>query len=156
MPIDIALYQPDIPRNTGTLLRLGACLGVAVHVIHPTGFAFSARELKRGGLDYLDLADLVEHDSYSHFDAWRREQRRRMVLLTTKSSQSAYDFEYREGDVLVLGRESAGVPDTVAEDADARLRIPMRDGLRSINVAVAASMILGEALRQTNGFSELK
>jgi tRNA (cytidine/uridine-2'-O-)-methyltransferase len=155
MPVDLALYQPDIAQNTGTLLRLGACLGVPVHVIHPTGFPFSRRELKRSGLDYLELAEIVEHDSYKHFDAWRRQARRRLVLLTTKASESAYATEYRAGDVLMVGRETAGVPDDVAAATDLRVRIPMREGLRSINVALAAAMILGEAMRQADGFTSL-
>ncbi|MEO7223428.1 MAG: TrmH family RNA methyltransferase [Devosia sp.] len=155
MTIDLVLYQPDIAQNTGTLLRLGACLGVPVHIIHPTGFAFSRRELKRSGLDYLDQAEIVEHDSYDHFDRWRRETGRRLVLLTTKTTQSAYDFTAIHGDLLMLGRESAGVPEAVAASADARIRIPMREGLRSINVAAAAAMVVGEAMRQTNGFATL-
>lgn len=155
MTVDLVLYQPDIAQNTGTLLRLGACLGVVVHIVHPTGFPFSRRELKRGGLDYLDQADIVEHDSYDHFDSWRRGAGRRLVLLTTKTTRSAYDFSYAQGDLVMLGRESAGVPEVVATASDARIRIPMREGLRSINVAVAAAMILGEALRQTNGFATL-
>ena len=155
MPVDLALYQPDIAQNTGTLLRLGACIGVVVHIIHPTGFPFSRKELKRGGLDYLDAADFVEHDSYAHFDAWRREMARRLVLLTTKTSESVYDATYTGDDILLLGRESAGVPDQVAADADLRVRIPMRPGLRSINVAIAAALVLGEAKRQTDGFSGL-
>lgn len=155
MTIDLALYQPDIAQNTGTLLRLGACLGVRVHIIHPTGFPFSPRELKRGGLDYIGQADFIEHDSYDHFDGWRREARRRLVLLTTKAPESAYAFAFVEGDIIIVGRESAGVPDTVAAAADARIRIPMRPGLRSINVAIAGAMIVGEALRQTNAFASL-
>jgi tRNA (cytidine/uridine-2'-O-)-methyltransferase len=153
---DLALYQPDIAQNTGTLLRLGACLDVRVHIIHPTGFPFSRRELKRGGLDYLDHAEVIEHDSYAHFANWRLEAGKRVVLLTTKADRSAYDFAYGPDDVLLLGRESAGVPEAVASEAGARVRIPMREGLRSINVAVAASMILGEALRQTGGFTSLR
>ncbi len=155
MRVDLALYQPDIAQNTGTLLRLGACLGVRVHIIHPTGFAFSRAQLKRGGLDYLDHAEIAEHDSYAHFDAWRREQRRRLVLLTTKSSDSAYTFAFLSEDIIMLGRESAGVPEAVAAAADARIRIPMRPGLRSINVAIAGAMIVGEALRQTGHFETL-
>jgi tRNA (cytidine/uridine-2'-O-)-methyltransferase len=155
MPPDLALYQPDIAQNTGTLLRLGACLGVRLHIIHPTGFPFSRRELKRGGLDYLDHAEIIEHDSYPHFARWREEAGKRVVLLTTKADQSAYDFAYAPNDVLMLGRESAGVPEAVATEPDARIRIPMREGLRSINVAVAAAMILGEALRQTGSFATL-
>ena len=155
MTVDLVLYQPDIAQNTGTLLRLGACLGVAVHIIHPTGFPFSRRELKRGGLDYLDQAEIVEHDSYDHFDRWRRAAARRLVLLTTKSSENAYTFGFDAGDLLMLGRESAGVPEGLAAAADARIRIPMRKGLRSINVAVAGAMIVGEALRQTHGYDAL-
>lgn len=155
MTVDLALYQPDIAQNTGTLIRLGACLGAPIHIIHPTGFPFSRRELKRGGLDYLDHAEIVEHDSYDHFDRWRRETRRRLVLLTTKSSESAYAFSYMGGDIVMLGRESAGVPEAVATGSDARIRIPMRPGLRSINVAIAGALILGEAFRQTNAFAAL-
>jgi len=155
VPVELALYQPDIAQNTGTLLRLGACLGVPVHIIHPTGFAFSRRELKRGGLDYLDHAAIVEHDSYAHFESHRQARGRRLVLLTTKSNESAYAAGYRDTDILMLGRESAGVPDAVAAGADLRVRIPMRAGLRSINVAVAAALILGEAMRQTGAFASL-
>lgn len=155
MPVELALYQPDIAQNTGTLLRLGACLGVTVHIIHPTGFVFSRRELKRSGLDYLDQSEIVEHDSYGHFDATRRAAGKRLVLLTTKSSHSAYAASYDSDDILMVGRETAGVPDDVAASVDLRVRIPMRSGLRSINVAVAAALIVGEAMRQTNGFASL-
>lgn len=156
MPVEIALYQPDIANNTGTLIRLGACLGVTVHVIHPTGFALSRKTLARAGLDYLDHAVLREHDSFDQFDAWRQADGRRLVLLTTKASQSAYAAAYTENDILMAGRESAGVPDSVADRADLLVRIPMRPGLRSINVALAATLILGEAKRQTDGFTELQ
>jgi tRNA (cytidine/uridine-2'-O-)-methyltransferase len=149
MTIDLALYQPDIAANTGTLLRLGACMGIVVHVIHPAGFALSDRNLARAGMDYLDKAALVEHDSFAAFQAWRIAQARRLVLLTTKSAESAYAANFASGDILLLGRESAGVPDSVAALCELRLRIPMRPGLRSINVALAGGMILGEALRQT-------
>ena len=155
MTVELALYQPDIAQNTGTLLRLGACLGVRVHIIHPTGFAFSAKTVKRGALDYLQHADFVEHDSYAHFDAWRRGEGKRLVLLTTKSAASAYEAEYAPQDVLMLGRESAGVPDAVADHAELRVRIPMRQDMRSLNVAVAGSLVLGEALRQTGAFAAL-
>lgn len=156
MSIDLALYQPDIAANTGTMLRLGACLGVTVHVIHPAGFALTDRNLARAGMDYLDKAALVEHASFAAFEAWRRAEGRRLVLLTTKAETSAYDAAFQSGDVLLLGRESAGVPDEVATQADLGLRIPMRPGLRSINVALAGAMILGEALRQTQHFTELR
>jgi tRNA (cytidine/uridine-2'-O-)-methyltransferase len=154
--IELALYQPDIAQNTGQILRLCACLGVRVHIVHPTGFPFSARSVKRGVLDYLEHAEFTEHDSYAHFDGWRRSKGRRLVLLTTKAAGSAYDAAYAPGDVLMLGRESAGVPDAVAADADHCIRIPMRQGLRSLNVATTASLVLGEALRQTGGFADLQ
>ena len=156
MPVDLALYQPDIANNTGTLIRLGACLCTTIHLIHPTGFPFSAKALARAGLDYVDHASVQEHVSWTEFDAWRREQGRRLVLLTTKAETSAYAVEYRDDDIIMVGRESAGVPDAVAGAADLRIRIPMRDGLRSINVALAATLILGEAKRQTDGFTGLK
>lgn len=155
MPVELALYQPDIAQNTGQLLRLGACLGVPVHIIQPAGFPLTRRELKRGALDYLDRAQMVEHDSYTHFDSWRRTGGRRLVLLTTKATASSYGAAYGDGDVLMVGRESIGVPEAVAADADLKVRIPMRSGLRSINVALSAAMVLGEALRQTNGYAEL-
>jgi tRNA (cytidine/uridine-2'-O-)-methyltransferase len=156
MPVELALYQPDIPQNTGTLLRLGACLGVRVHIIHPTGFVFSPKTLRRGGLDYLEQAEFAEHASYAHFDEWRRKAGHRLVLLTTKGRESAYAASFDGADILMVGRESAGVPDSVAADADLRVRIPMRDNLRSINVAVAAALVLGEAKRQTDGFAGLR
>lgn len=148
----LALYQPDIPQNTGTILRLAACLGVPVDVILPTGFDMSDRALRRAGLDYLDHVDLRRHADWAAFDAARRARDGRLVLLTTHGSLSHLDFAFRHDDVLMLGRESAGAPAHVHEAADARLRIPIRAGLRSLNIAVAAALVLGEALRQTNGF----
>lgn len=156
IPLDLALYQPDIAQNTGAMLRLGACLGVPIHIIHPTGFPFSNKAVKRGSLDYIEHADFLEHDSYAHFAQWRLAAGRRLVLLTTKSAVSAYDAGYRDGDVLMVGRESAGVPDAVAEGADLRVRIPMRQDMRSLNVAMAASLVLGEALRQTGAFAAMR
>jgi tRNA (cytidine/uridine-2'-O-)-methyltransferase len=128
---------------------------VRVHIIHPTGFPFSARTLKRGALDYLEHADYLEHDDYTAFAHWRTASGRRLVLLTTRAGGSAYAARYATDDILMLGRESAGVPEAVAATADLRMRIPMREGLRSINVAVAATLILGEAMRQTDGFAGL-
>lgn len=156
IPLELALYQPDIAQNTGSLLRLGACLGVRLHIIHPTGFHFSRAALRRTGLDYLDHADLVEHDSYPAFTLWRRESGRRLVLLSTQATTSAYDARYHLDDVLMVGRESAGVPAAVATAAGLAVRIPMRQSMRSLNVAMAASLVLGEALRQTQGFADLK
>ncbi|MFD1254995.1 tRNA (cytidine(34)-2'-O)-methyltransferase [Devosia equisanguinis] len=155
MTLELALYQPDIAANTGTLLRLGACMGVPVHVIHPAGFAITQRNLARSGMDYLDRANLVEHDSFAAFQEWRRSAEKRLVLLTTKSSQSAFAVQYNENDILMLGRESAGVPDAVAEASDLRVRIPMQSGLRSLNVAIAGAMVLSEAMRQTGRFTSL-
>lgn len=126
-----------------------------MHIIHPTGFPFSARTVKRGALDYLEHASFTEHASYAHFDAWRRQDDRRLVLLTTKASASVYAARFNERDILLMGRESAGVPEAVAADADLRVRIPMRQQMRSLNVAVAASLVLGEALRQTGAFEVL-
>lgn len=151
----IALYQPDIAQNTGTILRLGACFGVPVDVIGPTGFDMSDRSLKRAALDYLPFVDLTRHVSFDAFVERRAElseRRSRLVLLTTKAEASHTDFAFAPDDTLLLGRESAGVPDSVHDLADARITIPMRPGLRSLNVAVAAAMVLGEALRQTDGF----
>lgn len=155
MSISLALYQPDIAQNTGTLLRLGACLGVPVHVIHPTGFPFSRAALKRSGMDYLDHVEIIEHTGFAAFEDWRRSQGRRLALLTTKASVSVYAAGFEAGDILLMGRESAGVPEAVNAVADVRLRIPMRQEVRSLNVAIAAALVLGEAMRQTNGFASL-
>jgi len=156
MPVELALYQPEIAQNTGTLLRLGACFGVPVHIIHPTGFPLNQRSLKRGALDYLDHAEMIEHDSFAHFTDWASGAGRRLVLLTTKASLSAYAARFDADDILMVGRESAGVPEAVAMTADLRIRIPMRPGLRSLNVAVAAALVVGEAKRQTDAFEALQ
>jgi tRNA (cytidine/uridine-2'-O-)-methyltransferase len=149
----IALYQPDIPQNTGTILRLAACLGVEAHIIEPAGFLTSDRAFRRAGLDYLDRVTLARHVSWAEFEAWRYAQRFRLILFTTGAQVSYLDHVYRPEDVLLFGRESSGVPEPVHQAADARLRIPMRPGLRSINVAMAAAMALGEAMRQTGGLA---
>jgi tRNA (cytidine/uridine-2'-O-)-methyltransferase len=150
--MQIALFQPDIPQNTGTILRTCACLDIAAHIIEPAGFAFSDRLLRRAGMDYLDQVNLTRHDSWSHFQQWRRERAHRLVLFTTRGSSSYLDFRYDAADILLFGRESKGVPDEVLAAADARLKIPLRGGVRSLNVAVAAAMAVGEALRQTGGW----
>lgn len=146
--LHIALYQPDIAGNTGTILRLAACLDLAVDIIEPAGFDISDRNLKRAGMDYLGAVALTRHISWTHFDAWRREANRRLVLASTKAAERYTDFEFRPDDILLFGRESAGVPDPVHDSADARILIPMVEGQRSINVAMSAAMIAGEALRQ--------
>jgi tRNA (cytidine/uridine-2'-O-)-methyltransferase len=148
----LVLYQPDIPQNTGAIMRLCACLGVEVHVIEPAGFDLSDRALRRAGMDYLVHVRLMRHLSWQEFTDWRQQQGRRLALLTTAADRTYTDFAYTDGDMLALGRESAGVPDAVHAAADARIRVPMVAGLRSLNVATAAAMVLGEALRQTDGF----
>lgn len=145
----VALYQPDIPQNTGTILRLAACLGVAVDIIGPTGFDMSDRALRRAGLDYLDHVDVVRHESFETFIAAHRASGPRLVLLTSRGTTPYVDFTFQLDDTLLLGRESAGVPEHVHAAARHRLKIPMRPGLRSLNIAVAAAMVIGEALRQT-------
>lgn len=148
----LALYQPDIAQNAGTMLRLAACLGVGVDVIAPTGFDMTDRTLRRAGLDYLAHVEIVRHPGFAEFREARRAAGSRLVLLTTRAEAPYTGFAFQPSDTLLLGRESAGVPEAVHAAADARLRIPMRAGLRSLNVAVAAAMALGEALRQTHGF----
>ncbi|CCF20071.1 putative tRNA/rRNA methyltransferase [Pseudorhizobium banfieldiae] len=147
--LHIAIYQPDIPGNTGTILRLAACLGMKVHIIEPAGFDISDRNLKRAGMDYLASASLTRHVTWQAFQDWRQSSDRRLVLASTKAALPYVSFEFRPSDVLLFGRESAGVPDYVHGAADARILIPMVEGQRSINVAMSAAMIAGEALRQT-------
>ncbi len=147
--MQIALFQPDIPQNTGTILRLCACLDIAAHIIEPAGFPASDRHFRRSGMDYLDQVSIVRHDSWSQFERWRAGAGARLLLFTTKGSQSYLDHRYSASDILLFGRESAGVPDQVAAAADQRLVIPIRPGLRSLNVAMAAALAAGEALRQT-------
>lgn len=148
--IRLALFEPDIPQNAGALIRLCACLGVTLDIIEPCGFLFTDKHLKRAGMDYLEQAQVERHISWEAFQS--AQQDRRLVLLTSKATISYTDFAFGESDTILLGRESAGVPEPVHAAADMRLRIPLRKGLRSINVAQAGSMALGEALRQTNGF----
>jgi len=152
-PLRIALYQPDIAGNTGTILRFAACLGLAVDVIEPAGFDLSDRNLKRAGMDYLESAALTRHVSFERFETWRGESGRRLVLASTKAATRYTGFTFRPDDILLFGRESAGVPDAVHARADGRVLIPMQEGRRSINVALSAAMIAGEALRQTGGFA---
>jgi tRNA (cytidine/uridine-2'-O-)-methyltransferase len=148
----VALYQPDIAANTGTILRLAACLGLSAHIIEPAGFPTSDRAFRRAGMDYLDRVTLMRHDSWAAFERWRRASGSRLVLFTTRAARSYLEQSFQQNDVLLFGRESAGVPDEVQAAADVHLRIPMQPSLRSINVAVACAMAVGEALRQTNGF----
>jgi tRNA (cytidine/uridine-2'-O-)-methyltransferase len=148
--MQIALYEPDIAQNTGTILRLCACLGIKAHLIEPAGFPATDRAFRRAGMDYLDLVDLTRHGAWAQFDDWRRRERLALVLLTTGATRSYLDHGFRADQVLLFGRESAGVPAAVHSVADTRLRIPMLEGLRSLNVAMAVAMVAGEALRQTS------
>lgn len=150
--VALVLFQPDIPQNTGAILRLGACLGVAVHVIGPAGFDLSDRRLKRSGMDYLAHAKLQAHLSFDDFLAWRKSEPGRLILMTTSAHHAYVDFSFRGGDLLLFGRESAGVPEHVHQAADASLLVPMAPAMRSLNLASSAAMVLGEALRQTRGF----
>lgn len=154
--VRIALYQPDIPPNTGTLLRLGACLGVAVDIIEPCGFPFSEQSLKRAGMDYLGHVTLRKHLSWANFLEFLSTDMpdARLVLLTTRGADCYTEYSFRSNDVILLGQESAGVPEDVHARADARVRIPMTRGMRSLNVAVAGAMVIGEALRQTQQFPD--
>lgn len=143
----IALFEPEIAGNVGAVLRLGACLGAAVDLIEPMGFAWDDRRVRRTAMDYIDHVVIVRHPG---FDAFRLSLgSSRLVLFTTKSRQSAYDFRFRADDVLLFGKESAGVPPALAAACDARLCIPMRPQVRSMNLAATATLALGEALRQT-------
>jgi tRNA (cytidine/uridine-2'-O-)-methyltransferase len=147
--MQVALFQPDIPQNTGTILRLCACLDVSAHIIEPAGFPVSDRHFRRSGMDYLDQVSITRHDSWSKFEEWRRGGGFRLILFSTRGIGSYLDYRYNVADILLFGRESAGVTDEVVAAADARLIIPIKPGLRSLNVAMAAAMALGEALRQT-------
>ena len=151
--IRLALYQPDIPQNTGACMRTAACLGVGVDIIGPTGFAFSDKQMKRAGMDYLDRLEWTNHDSWQTFLRTRGDGGR-LILLTTKAETAYTDFAFAPGDTLLAGRESAGVPEEVQGAADARIVVPMAAGMRSLNVAAALAMVLGEALRQTGSFPE--
>lgn len=151
----LALFQPDIPQNTGTLLRLGACLDLPIDIIEPCGFIFNERAMKRAGMDYLNLANYRRHNSWQDFLEYREQHPQeygRLVLMTTKANIPYTDFKFEPNDIILMGRESAGVPDSIHQMVDSRLIIPMNQNARSINVAVSAVMVIGEALRQTNLF----
>jgi tRNA (cytidine/uridine-2'-O-)-methyltransferase len=149
----IALYQPDIAPNTGTILRLAACFGMEAHIIEPAGFPTTDRAFRRAGMDYLDQVRLTRHVSWDRFEQWRHEESLQLILFTTKAERSHLDHRYAATEILLFGRESAGVPDEVHAAADVRLTIPMRTGFRSLNVAMACAIAAGEALRQTGGFA---
>lgn len=147
MQISIALFQPDIPGNTGAILRLGACLNVAIHIIEPAGFDISDRNLRRAGMDYVELAQLQRHLDWQHFYNYAQKERRRLLLFTTKATDSYYNVIYEPGDILLFGRESAGVPDYVHESSDIQLTIPMQKSVRSLNLALSVAMATSQALR---------
>ena len=146
----IALYQPDIPQNTGNIFRLGACLGVSVDIIEPTGFIFDDKKFKRSAMDYIDHIDYKKHIDWQQFYDWSQEKKYRLILMTTKARQSFYEFEFHSSDILLFGRESAGVPDNIHQIVNHRLTIPMKKGVRSINLSSSVALVLGEGLRQTN------
>lgn len=148
----LALFQPDIPQNAGTMIRMAACLGIAVDIVEPAAFDVSDRHFRRSGMDYLERAAVMRHDSFTAFDGWRRGSGHRLLLAETDGAIPLPDFAFRQGDIVLVGRESAGVTAEVRTAADASLHIPMRPGLRSLNVALAAAMVIGEALRQTGGY----
>lgn len=149
----LALYQPDIPQNAGTLLRLAACFGLAVDVVEPCGFLWDERRMRRAGMDYINAVEVVRHTTFDTFNATRSGGGARLVLLTNRGNTRYDNFSFAPGDVIMVGRESAGVPAAVAAAADVTLRIPMRPGLRSLNVALAATLAVGEAMRQLGGFA---
>jgi tRNA (cytidine/uridine-2'-O-)-methyltransferase len=147
-PLWLALYEPDIAQNTGAMLRTCACFGIRAAIIEPAGFPVSDRHFRRSGMDYLDHVAIERHISWQAFSQWRRANGKRLVLLTTKAEISLWDFSFRPEDVIMVGRESAGVPQDVHDEADARVRIAIQPTMRSLNVGVAAALALGEALRQ--------
>lgn len=148
----LALYQPDIPQNAGTMIRLAACLGIAVDIVEPAAFDVSDRNFRRSGMDYIERAAVMRHNSFRAFEAWRREAGHRLVLAETDGACAHTDFTFQPGDIVMVGRESAGVPPEVYAAAEASVLIPMRRDLRSLNVAMAAAMVVGEALRQLRAY----
>ena len=146
----IALYQPDIPQNTGNIFRLGACLGVPVDIIEPTGFIFDDKKFKRSVMDYINHIEYKRHIDWQHFYDWTKKNKFRLILMTTKTSHSFYEFEFFSTDILLFGRESAGVPEKIHQLVDHRLTIPMKEGIRSMNLSSSVALVIGEGLRQTN------
>lgn len=143
----IALYQPEIPQNTGTLMRLSACLSIHLDIIHPSGFLWDDRKLKRAGMDYIDIACVQHHTSWETFLAWAKQENHRIVLLDTHGEESYTDFSFHQNDILLMGKESSGVPQEIYQQIPVRLHIPMAPTCRSLNVSLAAAMVVGEALR---------
>ena len=146
----IALYQPDIPQNTGNIFRLGACLGVSVDIIEPTGFIFDDKKFRRSAMDYIDHINYKRHIDWQNFYDWTKDNEFRLILMTTKCKESLYSFKFHPSDILLFGRESAGVPENIHNIVDHRLTIPMKNGVRSINLSSSVALVLGEGLRQIN------
>ena len=154
--MNIALFEPDIPQNVGTIIRLSACMNVKLHIIEPCGFPFSIKALRRSAMDYADIADVEQHKSWQHFNEAREKNGLRLILLTTKTKNNYLDFSFQESDVLLVGRESAGVPKLVEEASNEKITIPMNESTRSLNVAISLAMVLGEALRQVDAMPTIK
>ena len=148
----IALYEPDIPQNTGNIFRLGACLGLNINIIEPTGYIFDDKHLKRSAMDYVRHIEYERHLDWDSFFVWARDNDFRLILLTTKSDKNYCNYSFQENDILLFGRESAGVPEKVHNAVDEKLTIPMVEGLRSLNVSSAVALVVGEACRQLNLF----
>ena len=149
---DLVLFQPDIPGNTGTLMRLAACLDFNIHIIQPAGFRLDDINLKRAGMDYLELTKLIRHNHWQNFENWRIQQKRRLLRLTTRGKTNHLAVKFGPCDLIMLGRESSGVPDFVHQAADHSVLIPMHEKARSINIALSGALVMGEALRQTERF----
>ena len=146
----IALYQPDIPQNAGNIFRLGACLGIPVDIIEPTGFIFDDKKFKRSAMDYIKHIQYKRHIDWQHFYNWTIKNKFRLILITTKASKSLYKFEFLSSDILLFGRESAGVPEKLHKSISSKVKIPMNKKTRSLNVAISVAIIASEALRQNN------
>lgn len=155
-PIQLALYQPDIPQNAGTILRMAACFAIPVSIIEPAGFPVSDRAFRRAGMDYLDAVTVIRHACWDDFEAWRKTEGHRLILATTRGAMAHTGVSFASGDILLLGRETVGAPQEVHDAADLRIKIPMLSGLRSLNIAVSAAILAGEALRQTGGFPNIE
>jgi tRNA (cytidine/uridine-2'-O-)-methyltransferase len=152
--VSLALFQPDQAGNVGTLLRMSACVHIPIHLIHPCGFSFSEKAFRRSAMDYPDSAILHEYDSYQDFITSNNDKR--VVLLTTKASICYIDYAFQHNDILLLGQESAGVPESIHASVAGRIKIPMMPTMRSMNIAIAGAMIIGEALRQTGSFERMQ
>ena len=144
----LALYQPDIAQNLGTSLRTAACLGANVHIIEPCGFPLDDRKLRRSGMDYINHVKYSRHSSWDHFTKWAKENNSRIILLSSKTQLKYTEFEYQESDILLLGRETAGVPEGISNQCENKVTIPMQENMRSLNVAISAAIVLSEAIRQ--------